>query len=175
MRPAHRQATTAIPYASRLLGRPTELRISKRQACPCPSKCQSSSLDVSGIHGFGAWPTGGSNPKGVALGSISITCSSGLQYALGIDAGQHYDGSRRVLVSGDNTVPYKLRTSSGGPEWGDTGLTAIASDYVETHPAQAVQGNGNGQSQNFFIWGDADIGHASAGTYSDIVNITAVW
>lgn len=133
------------------------------------------SLDVSGIHGFGAWPTGGSNPKGVALGSISITCSSGLQYALGIDAGQHYDGSRRGLVSGDSTVPYKLRTSSGGPEWGDVGLTAVSSDYVETHPAQAVQGDGTGQSQNFFVWGDADIAHAPAGTYSDIVNVTAVW
>lgn len=133
------------------------------------------SLDVSGIHGFGAWPTGGSNPSGVALGSVSVTCSPGIQYAVGIDAGQHYDGSRRRLASGSSMVPYKLRTSSGGTEWGDTGLKAILSDYVETHPAQAVQGGGSGQSQNFFVWGDADIAHAPAGTYADIVNVTAVW
>ncbi|MGX9727570.1 MAG: Csu type fimbrial protein [Candidatus Electronema sp. VV] len=133
------------------------------------------SMDVSGIHGFGTWPTGGSNPSGVALGSISVTCSPGIQYALGVDAGQHYDGSRRQLASGSSMVPYILRTSSSGPEWGDTGLKAIISDYIETHHAQAVQGGGTGQSQNFFLWGDAETAGAPDGNYADTVTVTITW
>lgn len=133
------------------------------------------SLDVSGIHGFGSWPTGGANLSGTALGSVSVNCSPGIHYVLGLDAGQNYDGSRRRLVSGGSAVSYTLRTSGGGPEWGDTGLKAIASDYVETHPAQAVQADGSGQSQNFFVWGDADISDAPAGKYADIIKVTVVW
>lgn len=134
------------------------------------------SLDVSGIHGFGAWPTGGSNPSGVALGSVSVTCSPGIHYALGLDAGQNYDGKQRRLRSGSSLIPYILRASSGsGPEWGDAGLKAVASDYTETLPAQAVRADGSGQIQNYFVWGDADIAHAPAGSYVDIVNVTVVW
>lgn len=137
---------------------------------------ESCNLDVSGIHGFGTWPTGGANLSGVALGSVSVRCSSGIHYAVGLDAGQNYDGSRRQLRSGSNVVPYILRAgSSNGPEWGDRGLNAVVSDYLETYPAEALQADGSGQSQNFFIWGDADISHAQDGSYADTVNITIAW
>jgi spore coat protein U-like protein len=134
------------------------------------------SLDVNGIQGFGAWPTGSTGSTGVALGSLGVNCAAGVAYAVGIDAGQHYEGAYRRMGNGGVYVPYVLRVGgSNGPEWGDTGLSTILSSYMETHPAPAVQENGDGSLQSFSLWGDADISDAPAGTYSDTVNVTVVW
>jgi spore coat protein U-like protein len=133
-------------------------------------------LNVNDVQGFGSWPTGGDDISGVSLGSVSVTCADGLAYAVGIDAGENYDGSSRRLSNGTDYVPYTLRSeSSGGAEWGDTGVTDIASDYVATHPAQAVLGTGNGATQSIALWGDATIPNVGAGQYADRVNITLVW
>lgn len=133
-------------------------------------------LNVNNVQGFGTWPTGSEKINGVALGSISVSCANGLAYAVGIDAGENYDGTARRLKNGTAFVSYALRAnSSGGPEWGDTGLNNIASNYVPTHPAPAVQGTGNGSAQTISLWGDAKIPAASAGVYADRVNITLLW
>ncbi len=133
-------------------------------------------LNVNNVQGFGAWPTGGDDINGVSLGTVSVSCADGLAYAVGINAGENYDGSSRRLKNGADYVPYTLRANStGGPEWGDTGMTAIASDYVATHPAQAVIGTGNGAAQTISLWGDAKIPNVTAGQYADRVNITLVW
>lgn len=133
-------------------------------------------LNVNNVQGFGAWPTGGDNISGVSLGSVSVACADGLAYAVGIDAGEHYDGTSRRLTNGTNYVPYVLRAkSSGGVEWGDTGLSTVTPSYVATHPAAAVQGTGNGAAQTISLWGDATIPNVTAGKYADRVNITLVW
>lgn len=133
-------------------------------------------LNVDEIQGFGAWPTGDENITGVNLGTITVTCADGMSYAVGIDAGEHYDGGSRRLSNGVDYLSYVLRSqSSSGPEWGDTGLTALYGDYVPTHPAQAVQEVGNGSTQSFTLWGDATVADATGGTYQDRVNIILVW
>ncbi len=133
-------------------------------------------LDADALQGFGAWPTSGENLSGVALGSITVSCAANMPYAVGIDAGQNYDGTNRRMKNDTAYVPYVLRaSSSNGPEWGDTGLNAIVSNYMPTHPGLAVQGTGTGSAQTFSVWGEADIANAPAGTYSDNVTITLAW
>ena len=132
-------------------------------------------VDVSGIRGFGTWPAGGADPEGIALGSVGVTCTSGVQYALGIDAGQHYNGNHRRLLGQGSSISYILRTEKNGREWGDTGLAALSGDYVETHPGTIQTGNGNGLTQHFFVWGDAEISGKSSGNYADRVDFTVVW
>lgn len=133
-------------------------------------------LNVNNVQGFGAWPTGGDDISGVSLGSVSVACADGLPYAVGIDAGENYDGTSRRLKNGAEFVSYKLRAESGGgQEWGDTGLNNVVPSYVPTHTAQAVTGTGSGSAQTISLWGDAKIPNAAAGQYADRVNIILVW
>lgn len=132
------------------------------------------SMDVNGIHGFGIWPVGSTNPTGVALGSISVRCSSGVRYTVGMDAGRYYNGIHRRMYSGTTYISYVLRGDLG-TEWGDAGLNTIVPNYMETYPAPAAQGDGDGGVHSFFVWGDVDISSAPAATYSDTVNVTVVW
>jgi spore coat protein U-like protein len=133
-------------------------------------------LNVNNVRGFGNWPTGGDDIDDVSLGSVSVSCANGLPYAVGIDAGENYDGTARRLKNGAEFVSYTLRAeSSGGAEWGDTGLNNIVPSYVPTHSAQAVKGTGTGSAQTISLWGDAKIPAVSAGTYADRVNIILVW
>ena len=134
-------------------------------------------LSVDDIQGFGVWPTGERRSiDQVNLGSITVICDSGMAYAVGIDAGENYDGASRRLSDGTNYLPYVLRAhSSSGQEWGDTGLTGIIGDYVTTHPAQAVDVIGSGASQSITLWGDATVSAAVGGIYKDRVKIILVW
>ncbi|MCI5193719.1 MAG: SCPU domain-containing protein [Candidatus Electrothrix sp. AU1_5] len=160
-------AGTAVSQAAEKQSKQVEITLELSSTCV---------LNVNNVQGFGSWPTGGDDISGVSLGSVSVTCADGLVYAVGIDAGENYDGSTRRLSNGTDYVPYTLRSeSSSGAEWGDTGLTDIASDYVATHSAQAVLGTGNGAIQSISLWGDATIPNVGAGQYADQVNITLVW
>lgn len=169
----------AIVLTIALLAAGTAVQAAEKQSKQVEITLELSStcvLNVNNVQGFGSWPTGGDDISGVSLGSVSVTCADGLAYAVGIDAGANYDGSTRRLSNGTDYVPYTLRSeNSGGAEWGDTGLTDIASDYVTTHPAQAVQNTGNGAAQSISLWGDATIPNVGAGQYADQVNITLVW
>jgi spore coat protein U-like protein len=136
---------------------------------------QECTLDVSGITGFGTWPVGAEDLAGVTIGNVNVTCTSGIQYALGIDAGQHYNGHHRQLAGNGNLISYTLRTAANGSEWGDTGFTTLLVDYVETHPGTIVQSQGNGQTQHFSVWGDAAVAGVPAGQYADEVSFTIVW
>ena len=133
-------------------------------------------LNVDDIQGFGSWPTGDENITQVNLGTVTVACADGMAYAVGIDAGEHFDGVSRRLSNGTDYLSYILRArSSSGQEWGDAGLTDISNDYISTHPAQAVFGTGSGATQNITLWGDATIADANGGTYQDRVNVILVW
>jgi spore coat protein U-like protein len=137
-------------------------------------------LDSSGVTGFGAWPSDAADITGVALGIITVTCISGTNYALGIDAGLHWNATlagKRHLANGSSYIPYILWTDANRTtEWGDTGLTEIENTYVETHPAPVQVSVGTGNLQTFFLWGDALIqGVGVAGNYNDTVIVTVVW
>jgi len=134
-------------------------------------------MDSSGMTGFGAWPQDAANLTNVALGVLTVNCTAGMNYRLGINKGLNWNAGKRQMANDGNYVPYLLWTNaSGTTEWGDTGLAAIEGTYIETHPASAQFGTGTGNPQNFFIWGDALIENAEiAGIYSDTVLMTIVW
>jgi spore coat protein U-like protein len=112
----------------------------------------------------------------MALGVVTVTCTPGVTFSVGMAAGQHWDGSMRNMANGLENVPYILWADSAGTlPWGDAGLTLIEPAYAETHPAPAQNSNGTGSPQNFFVWGDALISGKPAGTYTDTVSITVVW
>jgi len=133
-------------------------------------------VDSSGVHGFGTWSAGGPEPSGVSLGTLTILCPPGIKYAVGMDAGLHYDGVRRRMSDGKGFVPYVLRAHrSNGGEWGDAGLSAFDAAYVETYPADAVYGRGGGSPKSIDVWGDAETGGVPSGVYTDTVRATVVW
>jgi spore coat protein U-like protein len=133
-------------------------------------------LDTSGVNGFGAWPAGSSDLQGVALGVITVSCTTGLNFAVGMDAGQNWQSGSRHMSDGAELVAYTLwADSSRSTPWGDSGLAAVDPDYTETHPAPAQTGVATGPPANFFIWGDAAIGGHSPGTYIDTVTVTVSW
>ena len=133
-------------------------------------------LNTGGLNGFGNWPAGSADLQNTALGVVSVTCTPGVSFAVGMTAGQHWDGGLRNMSNGAETVPYILWTDSAGTvPWGDAGLSLIEPAYAETHPAPAQNSNGTGSSQNFFVWGNAMISGKPAGTYTDTVTITVVW
>ncbi|MCP4213843.1 MAG: spore coat protein U domain-containing protein [bacterium] len=136
----------------------------------------SCSLDLSGLGDFGTWPAGSADLQGMALGSLSVGCTLGVNFTVGIDAGQNLQGVSRRMRNGVEFIPYVLwADGSRTTPWGDTGLTAIEPGYVETHPDPAQVGVATGGAMSFFIWGDAMINGHSAGTYSDTVTITVAW
>ena len=138
-------------------------------------------FETSGLTGFGSRVIGTADLHGVALGVISVTCTSGTSYAVGLNSGNHWnarDSGKRHMAKDGQYIPYILWANAGATlEWGDTGLSAIESTYTETHPAAARTENGTGNSQNFFIWGDAAVRNVEvpSGTYRDTVTITITW
>lgn len=133
-------------------------------------------LDTRGFGSFGHYPVGSARVTNVALGSIAISCPATIAYKVGIDKGLHLVSGMRQMALNDSTfIPYVLRYNS--TEWGDNGLNALDSSYIETFAiASAVSETGIGVPQNFMIYGDAWIdGVTSAGTYTDTLIVTLVW
>jgi spore coat protein U-like protein len=141
-------------------------------------KVGSCTIDAGGIIGFGSRPTDSPDLFGVALGAFSINCSSGIHYGIGIDAGQYFNGKQRYMSDGTHHIPYTLWANrSATQEWGDSGLNGIEPAYVETYPAPAQFGDGNGSPQPMFLWGDVALrsSNAPVGIYQDSVMVTIVW
>lgn len=138
-------------------------------------------LDTSGFNGFGDYPLGTPNLQRVALGTLNVQCTAGTPYAVGIDAGTHWNakttGSRHLSYL-THYIPYQLFSDvSCSREWGDQGLAAFEASHQPTHPAAALHQQGTGSIQTFFVWGNAAIQttNVPAGTYADILQITLVW
>ncbi len=133
-------------------------------------------LDVSGVTGFGEWPAGSSNLQGIALGAVTVNCTPGLNFSVGMNAGMNFQGGIRNMSKGTDFIPYLLWADAGRSlPWGDSGLSLIEPLYAETYPAPAQTGTGTGSAQSFFVWGDAMINGFPAGTYSDTVGVSVVW
>ena len=126
--------------------------------------------------GFGTWPITEQNLIGINLGSISVYCDAGVDFAIGIDRGQNYQGSSRNMRKGTELLPYLLWSDAAGTqEWGDSGLSTIDPNYLETHPGSLVQGTYTGNPLTFTLWGDAEVLDHSPGVFSDTVTITIAW
>lgn len=123
----------------------------------------------------------GSNVAGTTLVStnvdaattVSVTCTSGSPYSIGMDNGANVSGSQRRMKSGSNFLNYNLYVDSGRTNaW-----TTAASSSTCTTASSCFLGTGSGSSQSVNIYGRVpSIGTAPpTGTYTDTVTMTITY
>jgi spore coat protein U-like protein len=100
--------------------------------------------------------------------TISVTCSSGTSFAIGLDVGTHSTGAgstaQRYLANGSSTIAYELCRDSGcSVPWGDgtnAGSTVAGSAYA------------SGGAQPFLVFSLITVPlSASVGTYTDTISV----
>jgi spore coat protein U-like protein len=96
-------------------------------------------------------------------GNVTLTCSTGVAYAVALDEGTQGDGSTRRMARGDGaTLAYDLyRDSAHQQRWasGSAGAT----------------GTGSGGAQSFPVYARISPTSAPAGAYSDNVTIVVTY
>ena len=116
---------------------------------------------------FGAYnPTANSTLD--AIGSISVSCTNGTAYSIGLDKGAGTGASiaTRVMMNGASTLQYQIFRDSGRSQnWGNT----VGTD--------TVSGTGTGFAQTLTAYGRITSGQPSArpGSYSDTVTVTITY
>lgn len=101
------------------------------------------------------------SPLASGTSTISVTCTNGTSYTVGLDGGAHQDVTDRLMSSGINTLNYQL--------YSDSGKTSIWGNTVGTR----VQGTGSGLAQALTVYGAVPVQTIPApGTYVDLINIT---
>ena len=109
---------------------------------------------------------GGQTPqlRGTAQNSISIQCPVGTAYSVGLDDGQHFNGSQRQLCSVEGEcVTYGIwKDAAATKAWGNVpGATAL--DVSSS----------SGESSRYVVYGVLPAQPwPSPGTYTDTVIIT---
>jgi len=80
----------------------------------------------------------------VTAGSVVVNCPIDIPYFITLDAGQHYSGGYRRIVSGAYSAAYELRKPDLAL-WGD-------SDYANTYPAGgSLPDTGTGVNQSHVV------------------------
>lgn len=105
--------------------------------------------------------------------TVSVTCTSGSPYSIGMDNGTNVSGSQRRMKSGANLLNYNLYVDSGRTNaW-----TTAASNSTCTSANSCFLGTGNGSAQSVSIYGRVpSVGTAPpAGTYTDTVTMTITY
>lgn len=68
--------------------------------------------------------------------SISIRCTKGALYSVGLNDGTHADGKTRRMANGGHYLAYELYKSRSNERWGSTGGERRASTSAELNPNQ---------------------------------------
>ena len=101
-------------------------------------------------------------------GEVNVSCNDGVPYAIGLDAGLHYDQANRFMADGaGNMLPYRL--TYAGTDWGDIAVT-------DTYPGDPVAGVGIGLAESYTV--DAMVfanQNAMPGVYTDTVTVTVAF
>jgi spore coat protein U-like protein len=122
----------------------------------------------------------GSNPGTTLVSSaingsttVSVTCTNGSPYSIGMDNGANVSGSQRRMKSGANFLNYNLYTDAARL---DAWTTASSSTTCTTTNSCAL-GTGNGSAQSVNIYGAVPVvGTApSTGVYTDTVVMTITY
>jgi len=113
---------------------------------------------------FGEMALTGATP---GTATISVTCTGGGAYTVGLGNGLHNVAAQRNLVSGVNVLAYDLfQDSARGTRWGDTG-------------AGLISGTGNAAAQALTVYGAITTGQAVVadnGTpYTDTILVTLTY
>jgi spore coat protein U-like protein len=97
--------------------------------------------------------------------TITVTCTTGAGYNVGLDGGGGGNINTRRMINGVNTVGYQLYSNSARTTvWGTT---------VNT---DTVPGTGNGTSQTLTVYGRVPPQTTPpAATYNDTVNVTVTY
>ena len=105
-----------------------------------------------------------------ASGSISVTCTNLAPYAIGLDNGNNYSTTRRMVFGGSNYLPYGLYTNVGLT----TPWSSATGSATCTTSSNCYTGTGNGAAQSITVYGQVPtIATAPApGAYTDAVSIT---
>jgi spore coat protein U-like protein len=105
--------------------------------------------------------------------TVSVTCTNGSPYSIGMDNGANVSGSQRRMKSGSNFLNYGLYVDSGySNPWITTGSPSSC-----TPTSSCFLGTGNGSPQSVSIYGRVPlIGTAPpTGTYTDTVTMTITY
>lgn len=111
-----------------------------------------------------------------AAGAVTVNCSTGTTYLVGMDAGQHLlTGFRSMENASDHPISYIIENQNNGQSWGDSGITG--GNFTN---ASSVSGSGDGTDQSLPFTARANgdgqqtgSNVLTAGTsYSDVVTVT---
>jgi spore coat protein U-like protein len=105
--------------------------------------------------------------------TVSVTCTNGSPYSIGMDNGANVSGSQRRMKSGANFLNYNLYVDSAR----SNAWTTAASSSTCTAANSCFLGTGNGSAQSVSIYGRVpSIGTApTTGTYTDTVTMTITY
>lgn len=109
--------------------------------------------------------------------NISVTCSKGTPYIVGLTTSDGTAGTGHMAGTGTNTdkVPYSLfQDAAYSVAWGDTG-TSVASpgnDYLSTGSAA---GDGSGLAQSIPVYAQVTDPNFTPDTYADTVTVSVTF
>jgi len=100
-----------------------------------------------------------------ATGTLTVNCSSGTPYAIGLsDGGNALSGQRRMYAGATDYVPYELYREAGrSSRWGNTGVS------------DRVAGTGTAASQVISVYGRVPSLNFAAGSYADVITATITY
>jgi spore coat protein U-like protein len=108
-----------------------------------------------------------------ASSTVSVTCTNGSPYAIGMDNGSNASGSQRRMISGSNYLSYNLYVDSAHNfPW-----STAASNSSCTTSGDCYLGTGIGSAQSINIYGVVPITAVAPppGTYNDTVTMTITY
>ncbi len=99
-----------------------------------------------------------------ATTDISVTCTSGGAYTVGLNDGLYFSTTRRMKNSGTDYLTYELYKETGRTNrWGNSG-------------AELVSGTGTGSAQTLTAYGRLPGSQGLiAGAYSDTITVTVTY
>jgi spore coat protein U-like protein len=113
--------------------------------------------------------------SGAVTGSttVSVTCTSGSPYSIGMSNGANYSGTTRQMASGGNLIGYGLYVDAAYTHPWTTG----ASNSSCTTTNDCYLGTGSGSAQSVNIYGQVPTVATAppSGTYSDTVTMTITY
>jgi spore coat protein U-like protein len=105
--------------------------------------------------------------------TLSVTCTNGSPYSIGLNNGANASGSQRRMINGGNFISYDLYTDAG-----HVNAWTTATDSTTCATANScVLGTGTGSAQTANVYGvvPAVAVAPAAGTYSDTVTMTITY
>ncbi|CAO95500.1 Csu type fimbrial protein [Erwinia tasmaniensis] len=98
--------------------------------------------------------------------SISVICTKGSTYTVGLNYGLHATGHQRYMTSGGNQLAYQIYQGSGPDDWGDNGSARVPSSA-----SNAISSDQLTRTFNYTALILTSQNTPAAGSYSDTVTV----